>query len=97
MHCQRRARAACSSSGGSDPCLQDHAADVSSLGGVQHHPLRSSEMEQQPEDSRGNKLISRAGSVLPMDLESVEERRMLSKSLSITDNVSAPAGQSSFS
>lgn len=80
-------------------CLQDHAADVSSLSGVQHHPLRSREMEQQPENSPQTEVKSSSGE---LDLScpwtwSVEESRMLSKSLSITDNVSPPAGLSSFS
>ncbi|KAI3373330.1 hypothetical protein L3Q82_006624 [Scortum barcoo] len=56
--------------------------------------------------NRLNKLIRRAGSVLGVELESVEEvseRRMLRKLLSIMDNVSQPlhatltSCQSSFS
>lgn len=71
-----------------------HHSVVSSI--ILYALVRWSSSPRTAHTNRANKLIRRAGSVLPMDLESVEERRMLSKSRSITDNVSAPAGQSSF-
>ncbi|KAI3359849.1 hypothetical protein L3Q82_014207 [Scortum barcoo] len=77
--------------------LQDHAADVLSLGGIQRIIFYAvvcwGSRLKTADTNRLNKLIRRAGSVLGVELEPVEEvseRRMLRKLLSIMDNVCHP-------